>query len=79
MLKTNKNNLRYDVHTLQKNIDYKKIILVTAIFGGFSVFSTFSIVFRLKQPFHVDGKMKRLGIMQCMFNNKFVLGLSSFH
>lgn len=32
---------------------------------------TFSIVFRLKQPLHVEGKMKRLDIIQCVFKKSF--------
>ncbi len=61
-----------------QKIDYKKIILVTTFFGGFTMFFTFSIVFRLKQPFHVDNKMKRLDIMQCMFKKKFFWAYKAF-
>jgi hypothetical protein len=51
---------------------------VTTNFGGFSVFFTFSIVFRLKQPLHVEGKMKKLNIIQCMFNKKFFWACKAF-
>jgi hypothetical protein len=42
---TSKNNPRCDVHMLLKKFNCRKIVLVTTIFGGLSVFSLKWIIF----------------------------------